>query len=522
MASSLPFPYLPSRSTALYLESFDPAVFRTDSKSILYNFVDALVGTSGAGSLLNQVFVSNLSSALDTCYFNELDYIVGNINFLARTTAESYEYNPLADQLTSDQWDEVRVKDAWFRARIKDFFAACQLGGTPEGIKKCVSAAIGTDCTIQEVWRYIDNFGNLPSDSPVADLSNPEVALGRADSVTHYAVVNLKTGYEVYFSGENALSEANSFKNSRTTPSDWERRAIRPRSEVVIQPHKGSLYPVEIRLLREMLNRILPMDTVVTVDVNGLAVSTPVTVSAASADSSYYEVIKQVIPSPLIAQLPDPEFLPIDLLAGETWLLKKPPVKGPFSTLIENLSKNQEKREAPYAAFMQSAQYSYYFLTGNEKSSPIDSVTYGTLQPDGSVKTEQNYRLYQQDSSYTGWIAYEKADSPDNYPGGKFGQHPGYAPALNTDGTSYIFPYISQSSFVTEMIARVKAMGGIANQDHYKLPIQKNRTMMYSYYPDYAVANFPPTKESTVSASITRSRPRTLGRNLGDTSNFVR
>lgn len=511
MAENLPFPYIPSRSTEIYMDSFDPAVFRTDTSSNIWNFVDALVGTAGAGSLINQVFVSNLSAALDTCYFNELDYIVGNINFMSRTTAEAYTYDPLADQLTSDQWDEVRVKDAWFRSRIKDFFAACQLGGTPEGIKKCVSAAIGVDCTIEEVWRYVDNFG-----------FDPEVTLGRTESAKHYAVTNLKTGFEVMFSGTGALADANAFKAAQSPSSDWEVRTIRPRNEVVVKPHKSSLYPVETRLLREVLNRVMPMETVVTVDVNGLSVSTPVNVSAAAADDSYYEVIKQVIPSPLVAQMPDPEFLAIELLPGEQWLLKKPEVKGPFSKLLELLGKDEDKREAPYAAFMQSSQHSYYYLVGDGKHSPIDSVTYGTLQPDGSVKSEQNYRMYQQSSSYTGWMAYEKADSSDNFPGGKFGQHPGYAPAVNPDGTPYSFPYVSQSAFVTEMIEKVKAMGGVADDNHYKLPIQKNQTLVYTYYPEYAVANFPPTKESTVSASITRRRPRTIGNNLGDTSNFVR
>jgi hypothetical protein len=493
------------------MDSFDPTVFRTDTTSNIWKFVDALVGTSGAGSLINQVFLSNLSAALNTCYFNELDYIVGNIQFMARTTAEAYVYDPLADQLTSDQWDEVKVKDAWFRARIKDFFAACQLGGTPEGIKKVVSAALGVDCTIQEVWRYVDNFG-----------FDPDVKLGRTESAKHYAVTNLKTGFEVMFSGTGALSSANTFKSAQSPSSDWERREVRPRNEVVIRPHKTSLYPTESRLLRELLNRILPLETVVTVDINGLAVSTPVNVSAAAADDSYYEVIKQVIPSPLVAQMPDPEFLAIDLLPGEQWLLKKPVVKGPFSELLEFLSGNDDKREAPYAAFMQTSQHSYYYLLGDGKNSPIDSVTYGTLQSDGSIKSEQNYRLYQENSSYTGWMNYEKADSPDNYPGGKFGQHPGYAPAINPDGTPYSYPYESQSAFVTDMIQKVKAMGGIADIDHYKLPIQKNQTIVYSYYPEYAVANFPPTKESTVSASITRRRPRTSGNNLGDTSNFVR
>lgn len=601
MATNLPFPYIPSRSTAVYTQGFDPSIFRTDTSSKLWNFLDALIGTTGAGSLINQVFFTNLGAAIETCYFHELDYIVGNINFLSRTTAESYPYDPASDQLTSDQWDEVRVKDAWFRARIKDFFEACQLGGTPEGIRKAVSAAIGTDCTIQETWRYIDNFG-------LAEF------LGRTESTNHYAVTNLKTGFEVMFSGDNALSAANSFKASQSPSTDWERRVIRPRNEVVIRPHKQSVSPVEMRLLRQLLNRMLPMETVITVSTEGLGVSTPVKISAAAADASYYEVVKQVIPSPLVGQMPDPEFLPIDLLPGEAWLLQnkippwnltgtisisgrtvtgsgtafltelaghagstlrypsgaglvslgsgpyikfgsdyrkvarvmsntearlvspfptdvsastslmatmEPPPRGLFSKSLESSKPTSNKREAPYAAFMQTSQYGYYYLFGGSDS-PIDSVTYGTLESDGTIKAEQNYRIYQQNSAYTEWISYEKADSPDNYPGGKFGQHPGYKPALNPDGTPYSFPYDSQSQFVTEITEKITAMGGIATPDHYRLPIQKNQTIVYSYYPEYAVSNFPPTKESTVSASITRKRPRTTGNNLGDISNLVR
>jgi hypothetical protein len=514
--NNLPFPYMPSRSTAIMFESFDPAVFTKTTSSTLYNFLDALVGKTGAGSLLNQIFLSNLSAAIDTCYFNELDYIVGNIRFLARSTAESYTYNPLADQLTSDEWDEVRVKDAWFRARIKDFFAACQLGGTPEGIKKCVSAAIASDCTIQEVWRYVDNF----------DIDG---FVGRSEATripTHYAVINLKTGFEVLFSDEDpadALAAANNFKTSRSPSSDWEVRAVNPRNEVVVKPHKKSLKPNELRLLRELLGRLLPIETIITVDLEGLAVSTPVPISGAASDSSYYEVIKQVIPSPLISQMPPPEFLPIDLLPGEQWLFKKDPPKGFFGSLLDFLNgPDSDKREAKSGAFQQTAQHSYYYLASGGKTSAIDSITYGTLQSDGSVKSEQNYRLYQQNSSYTGWIAYQKADSPDNFPGGQFGQHPGYGPALNPDGTPYSFPYTSQASYVNEMIVKITGLGGVANENHYKLPIQKNQTLVYSYFPEYAVANFPPTKESTVSASLTRQRPRTLGNSMSDSSNFVR
>ena len=568
--SNLPFPYMPLRSTATLFENFDPAAFTDDPQSNIYSFVDALAGSSGAGNLIQQIFFTNLSAALENCYFDELDYIFGNVKFLSRTKAESYPYSPLVDQLTSDQWDEVRVKDAWFRARIKDFFAACQLGGTPEGIRKCVQAAIATDCTIMEVWRYIDNFGitealgrsgvgNLaPATAPgtypgqygpyTDNSGNSQSGYTATTYVggNRYVSVNKVTGQEVYSSTVPSTS---------TYPvTEWITHNVRPRNEVVIRPHKSTLSPVEIRNLRGLLGRMLPADTITTVDLNGLSVSTPIPVSGAASESCYYEVIKQVSPSPLVSQLPAPEFLPIDLLPTEQWLLKKPaaeldngvpvrysrdaPVRGPFSDLVNivtgvfGLNGSGEavptskipvnKQEAPYAAFMQSAQYSYHYLAGGGLRSVVDSVTYGTLQSDGSVKKEINFQTYRENSSYTEWMMYDKADSPDNYPGGRFGLHPERAPAENPDGTGYVFPYTSQAAFVSETMKRIQAQGGTADESRYRLPIQKPNTSVYTYYPEYAVANYPPTKESTISPSITRQRPRTLASNLNNPANFVR
>lgn len=581
MSINEPFPYLPSRSTSLYLDGFDPAAFNTDPKTWLYRYLDAMVGTSGggAGTLINQIFLSNMSSAIDTCYFNELDYIVGNINFLARTTAESYSYDPQVDQLTSDQWDEVRIKDAWFRSRIKEFFQACQLGGTPEGIRKCVSAAIAADCTIQEVYRYSENFIWVDPDHTTLGRTEAK-PLGTPSG--YYSVTNLQTGFQVLFAGTGALSAANAFRDAQT--DDWEVEVVSPRNEVVIVPHKKSVSQAEIRLLREMLSRLLPIDTVITVDTEGLSLSVPVRIASASADSTYFEVIKQVEPGPLVEQLPAPEYLPIDLLPSEQWLLNDPPknaprwkpnhayhvgdvvkhvgnfyycvtegtsahFKGPvgkgspliidgtvtwrehekahkekglFSTIIEAIAGNSNKREAPYSAFVQSSQYSYCYLTGGGTSSSIDSTSYGTLQSDGSVKSEKNHQLYQDKSSYTEWMQYQKADSPDNFPGGQFGKHPSSSPAVNPDGTQYRFSYPSQSAYVTDMIEKVQAMGGIADTSHYKLPINKNQMVVYTYYPEYAVSSSAPVKESSISSSITRQRPRTLANNLGSPNNFVR
>lgn len=451
MASQNPFPLMPPKSTEMRLMHFDDYAYVGTPDTVLYRYVDALCGTTGAGALVNEIFLARMGGALSTIYFNELDFIFGKINFLSRSPAESYPYNPQSDQLTSAQWDEVRVKDAWYRARIVDFFKACNLGGTPDGIRMAVQAALGVDCDIYEVWRYKDNFGLL---------------------------------------------------------ADQGRSPVTARNEVVVKPHKATLAPAEMRLLRDMLNKICPLDAIVTVNLSGLATMTPVTVAAAAASSTYYEVQKVVTATPVLSQLPPPELLPIDLLPSETWLYDA----------------QNNPTLAPYTAFNISAEYGYYYLVGGGKRSPIDSVSYGTLQPDGTVRTEPNYQVFDTIEQFATKVAYEKADSPDNYPGGKYGLHPDSAPALNPDGTDYIFQYISQADYITHKTQEVVALGGRADVDGYSMPIRQTSSSARVFYPNYAVSYFPPAKDSDVSTSITRRRASqsSLQRELRDPTNFVR
>jgi len=713
----------------------DEYVYTGTPDTLLYKLIDALCGTTGAGALVNEIFLARMGAAMQTIYFNELDYIFGKVSFLARSPAESYTYNPMVDQLTTDQWDEVRVKDSWYRARITDFFKACQLGGTPDGLRMAILAALAVDCDIYEVWRYEDNFGITAN-------------LGRAP--------------------------------------------VPARNEVVVRPHKSELAPEEMRLARDMLDKISPMESVITVNPEGLAVLGPVTVNAAASDSEYYEVQKLVTATPVLNQLPPPEMLPIDLLPSETWLYdaKKNP------TL------------APYAAFNISAEYGYYYLMGGGSRSPIDSVTYGTIEkvlptavtvyevsgsqvsltfsdavsslltermqdfiddlgtlnispgslafptlnpgpshsyfrdnldpvnfnyvgvpwsspiyplatsitattntlvsmihntpgmfvlvgtsegaivtsnvydqlrsgvladrrkdflagitfanprrqgghafpggtdpgghgaypsqlinsaanwwdfaapndpvaatgddpevgaweqtwfnnlltsytgtptpallgtapPDNTMtilntirrfylalpggiyggykpiagdarpayqvaldyiasfagvpaalatndpmstyRGENNFAVFDTTGQYTSPTPYEKADSPDNFPGGKYGVHPTYAPALNPDGSNYIFAYASQAAYVTVKSAQVQAIGGLATPDTYQLPISAQSSSAQVFTPDQAIAYFPPAKDSTVSTSLTRRRnSNQVTTEVRDPVNFVR
>ena len=424
---------MPSKSTELRLEHFDEDVYTADSSTVLFKFLDTMCGDSGAGTLKKEIFIQRLSGAISSIYGSDLDYIFGNVHFLSRSPEESYNYDTATEMLTSDQWDEVRIKDAWFRARITEYFKACTAGGTHEGIRLAVHAAVSVDCEIFEVWRYMDSFG----------LTAP---LGRAPSNT--------------------------------------------RQEVVIRPHKEVLEPKERRLLRDMLDKLTPQDTVMTIDTQGLSVSSPVVVRAQAADSTYYQVEKIVTGTPVLDSLPAPELLAIDLDPTEKWLFSKSP------------------ELAPYAQFNISQEYGYYYLASGGTRSPIDAVTYGLLQSDGSVHAENPFQMYETTGQYGDWIEYELADSPDNYPGGKFGITPYAEPALNPDHSAYQFPYASQQAYVDEKKADVLAIGGLADDLRYRLPIEKPSQTKRTYTADLAIAYSAPARDSTITSSWTCRRPR--------------
>lgn len=448
MASVASFPLMPPKSTDLRMEHFDEASYSATPDTLLYKLIDAMCGDSGAGSLKKEIFIQRLSGALTGIYGSDLDYIFGNMHFLSRAPSESYPYDTMTGMLTSDQWDEVAVKDQWYRNRIREFFIACGQGGTADAIRQIVHAACSVDCEIFETWRYIDNFG----------LTNN---LGRAP--------------------------------------------VNARNEVVIKPHKDTLEPQERRLLRDMLDKVMPQDAIMTINTSGLAVASPIPIRSITADSTYYQVEKIVTPTPALADFPAPELLAIDLDPTEKWLFKKSP------------------ELAPYAKFNISQEYGYFYLVSGGRRSPIDSVQYGTLQADGvTVRPEPSFEWYEATGQFTAWQAYEKADSPDNYPGGKFGIHPRKAPALNPDQSVYLFRYGSQEAYIAEKKADVIAAGGFADNQRYRLPIEKAGVSKRTYTADLAIAYSAPIQNSTITSSWTGRKPRQNTAELRNTNSFVR
>jgi hypothetical protein len=419
------------------MRSFSPTVYRNEEGSNLYNFMDALIGDGGVGTLKKQLLLARLSQSLDTTYFSDLDDIFGTMTQLTRFASESYSYNPSTDILTSDQWDEIQIKDSWYRARIKMFFKAIALGGSPDGLRLLVKSAISADCDIYEMWKFTDGYISYPS----------LVALSQTGGVA--------------------------------------------RNEIIIRAHKN-LATVEQAQLRALLRRLAPVDSIVTL------VGTGVTPN-----------LKQDT---------------LNALASSTYYVLEPYVTGGAnSTLDASLEPNgsyrwvQEGQEvrAPQAAFNASQEFSQYFTvdTGN-----VDSVTYSSEDPHGGVFAEDNYKITSRDvTAWTPWIPYQKADSPDNYPGGKYGIHPDQAPALTIPAQRpYTFGFQSQQEYIDDIKRNIlestqgryypeafqvaKLPNGETTEVAYRLPLKFTEAIRKVWTPDMAVAAAPPAKPSSVSS----------------------
>lgn len=454
---------MPPKSTSLRMQHFDEETYSAEPTTLLYRIIDAMCNDAGAGTLKKKLFLKRLSASLDGIYGNSLDYIFGGVRFLSRNSSESYAANPDTASLTSDEWDEIAVKDAAYRDRITRFFQAASMGGTAEGIRQAVLAATSADCQVMEAWRYIDAFG----------ISE---GVGRS-LVTAYAAVDMASGHKVYFVDDDpglARSQAEAFVDGRT---GWEVQEQRSRNEVVVVPHKSGYGPAENRIVRDMLDRITPQDTVITISTQGLVVNIPVGIQAIASDSTFFQVEKIVTGSPDLESLPPPELLAIDLDPTEKWLFSRSP------------------EIAPYARFNITSEYGYHYLISNDSSSPIDSVSYGTLAADGTVSPEENFEWYEPVEEFGPWTPYPTSSNPD---------------------------YASQAEFVAARKAEIIALGGQADDLRYRLPMQGTSSLKRTFTPDLAVAATPPVQESTVTGCWITQRIRSARSELRNPASFVR
>jgi len=210
-----------------------------------------------------------------------------------------------------------------------------------------------------------------------------------------------------------------------------------------------------------VLNRLKPREAVLTI-ANGLEVNIQVGLNVVSADSSYFETDIQVIGASGISNAASQNFFSqitsADLSSDQTIFYLQDGVQTAARTPA--FARGQES-------------YEHYDFSA-ESISTIDSIEYESvtdITADPLTRTLEGEHLVQNsfDIRFGPWTNFDLADSPDNFPGGKYGQSPLVAPALNQDGTPYEFRYASQAAYVAEQTAIVVAAGGEAGSTAYRV-----------------------------------------------------
>lgn len=232
------------------------------------------------------------------------------------------------------------------------------------------------------------------------------------------------------------------------------------RTEVLITPHKV-ITRQEHRNLSLVLERLKPREAVITIAA-GLQVNLPVTFKVVSADSSYFETDIQVTGASGIS----------DAAAKNYYSTITSAQPSSDSTIYYLQDGVQTPARTPAFLRRQESYETYDFSA--ESISSIDSIEYESvtdITADPSTRTLEGEHLVQNayEIRFGPWTDFDLADSPDNFPGGKYGQSPLAAPPLNQDGSPYEFRYASQAAYVAEQTELIVAAGGEANATQYRL-----------------------------------------------------
>lgn len=215
------------------------------------------------------------------------------------------------------------------------------------------------------------------------------------------------------------------------------------------------------RVCVETLQRLKPSDTVVTI-------SEPLHTVETFTPSMVHPLTVGWVVKPLVTNHVDNQRITV----------RNPLIYGysAFTTAGENVS-----YEAPvqYGERTPTPTIEYPASSVTASVSVIDDGVEASVSPwENKVKTVR----------WGAWTTYQKADSPDNYPGGMNGVHPLSAPAITPAGTAYLFPYQSQQEYESQEAQKITAQGGQTQPGRYRLPLSETvNTITYS--PDRSLRN---------------------------------
>lgn len=394
------FPYTLPQTLEWKVRNFPDNIYNFNPGDHLTNLMTVLLGDAGTGQLGRVQTSAQINETLYGMEFGDIDSIMGALLSIQRYSFEGVFAqaisNPFLEQLNWVEWDTVDGGDTNFRERVILILQALGLGATPQGISLLCEGITGCPCDVVESWQN-PNFSRFPVSGGVAEFQNEFVVIPRVNSLQNTRRV-FASESGVYFSKEiqsAAYVALQRFKPEQSIAS------------VAPQVSGSPAYTGE-----------LP---------NFVLSDVQIPVRQGFSDFEMFEFTRVVTGPASLSVPPVDSQLPI--INSRYWLSSTNP-----STTLAPTFAHHRRQECS--------------LDMTNSVSKVQGFVYGVQVPstNGQVPAQ----------SWGPWQEFELADSPDNYPNGKYPADPAHRGPTGV----YLYSWASQLQYVTFEIGFVESVGG--------------------------------------------------------------
>lgn len=512
-------PYAGSNTFEWKVRNFPDEVYSFRPGDHLTKLMRVLLEDPGVGQLKKFQLVARITQSLYSTNFHDLDDFFGQYMRLPRRADEVYVYDPFFDQLTRDQWNEVHLKDAVYRSRVSMMLQSLLRGGTAEGLMMMAEAVTGRPCQVFEMWRS-------PADIGLFEVGR--LGLGKEFTVVPQLEVGEELPRDVLRTLYNALDLLRPVNTLPFVDQD-------PLEVLVRLPVKHAASPSEFWEVRTFVTGPASLAP---------AASVGIDVDLESSDPAARRRRGKAEPT-LTGR---PPWRPARWLSSEvekearTFAYKRRQTRAwhlndsvnavstyhltptVFDYEIGNLSRPLSSRsskafveELSRAASALSSPPMYGFLVKvddevmlvrGRRSQSLNTYVYTVRRGSNSIlsrfgRTYASVRarhsagakvyisytpiaapVQSVSQEWTRWRTFELADSPDNYPAGKYAGDPS---RYSTSG-DYLFTWDNQADFVEWQTRQVLANGGEVVGDQYRYPATSEFAPGPSSAPDDSLA----------------------------------
>lgn len=428
------------------VRNFPVEVYRLDDENTkVYQLMYALLEVGiGTAKRLQEV-AATMQRSLANTRFSDLDMMYGSTFNLYRLDDEIYTYDPYSDALTSSEWSEVDAKDAAYRHRISLLLSAFQFGGSAQGIAMIAEAASGIKCDVFEAWR--DDLEGMASTTSTREF----VIVPRAP-----------------------------------------RSSEEPDGRVITEEQEAAIV--------SLVNLFKPVNTICTVAENTDPVEIAVPISYSSAVSEAVVTRTVVETEEQVPRFVYTEYQDEFCLNDDVSLVDIVEERVDYTYSIGTLGDGVAIGDATIAVTELNAPSSPVFyckiddeivLVTDRVKDGLDANTYiytVTREQNATVAAEHlegaavlvNFVSIVPESPATQviwgpWTEVGLADSPDNYPNGKYPSRPD----RYDKSKRYIFEFKSQADYLKWLLEQIKRVGGETRPTgattesitHYRVPL---------------------------------------------------